>query len=319
MKIGLVLTALNNRSLDDALRIAASYGYQAVELSTFANNVHLDMDTMLTGPNANSLKSKVAVYGLIISYIDNHPESQLVLGPHHADTDIFFQGSAAEKIEYGMRRIVQTAQLANALEVPVVCGFCGCEDYSRWFPWPDPQGWEKMTAVFVERWSKILDRFKEYGVRFAHECHPKQFAYNIETAELTTALFKERKEWGFNLDPANLMLSGADPILFVQLLGDRIYHVHAKDAEIVAHNQRKSGLLAHGDWRRIDRGFRFRIPGWGDIHWKRLLTELRLINYNYVLSVEHEDPTMSRVDGIIKSYDYLRPLLINQACEKPWW
>ena len=51
---------------------------------------------------------------------------------------------------------------------------------------------------------------------------------------------------------------------------------HAKDAEVVPHNVGRSGVLAHGRWDRIDRGFRFRIPGWGDVPWKRLITELQL-------------------------------------------
>ncbi len=319
MKLGLVLSVLNHVSLDEALRVAAATGYQAVELPVYANNPHLDLEKLLGPGQADQLKKKIAAYGMQISALDNHPEGQLVLGPHHADTDLFFPGSAKEKIAYGMQRMKLTAQLANALEVPVVCGFCGCEDYSRWFPWPDAEGWKKMSAVFVERWNEILDVFQQCGVRFAHECHPKQFAYNLETAEEAVALLHHRKEWGYNLDPANLMLSGMDPVVFVQQLGDRIYHVHAKDAEIVAHNQKRSGLLAHGDWTRMDRGFRFRIPGWGQLPWKAILTELRLVNYDYVLSVEHEDPTMSRMDGLAKSYDFLKPLLIEKPFEGRWW
>jgi sugar phosphate isomerase/epimerase len=218
-----------------------------------------------------------------------------------------------------MKRMKETARVAAALEVPVVCGFCGCEDYSRWFPWPNEHGWEDMADTFVERWSNILDTFAACGVKFAHECHPKEYAYNIETAELTVSLLGRRKEWGFNLDPANLMLSGVDPVVFVQALGDRIYHFHAKDGEIVPHNVGRSGLLAHGDWSRIDRGFRFRIPGWGDVPWNRLLTELRLVNYNYVLTVEHEDATMSREDGVTKAINYLKPLIIHEPFEGRWW
>jgi sugar phosphate isomerase/epimerase len=176
-----------------------------------------------------------------------------------------------------------------------------------------------MSDAFIERWSEILDTFSECGVKFAHECHPKQYAYNTETAELTVRLLNARPEWGFNLDPANLLLGGVDPTLFVQLLGNRIYHVHAKDGELVPHNLRRSGLLAHGDWGRIDRGFRFRVPGWGDIEWKKLITELSLVGYDYVIAVEHEDATMSRQDGISKAIEYLKPLIIQQPFEGRWW
>jgi len=319
MRVGLVLKVYGHLPLDEALRCAAEHGYEAVEISVERNGGQLDLDELLKGNNAVQLRKKIASYGLIISALGNHAEGQLVLGPHHRDTDVIFPGTPDEKVRYGIERMKKTAQAANALEVPVVCGFCGCEDYSRWFPWPNEYGWEEMADTFVERWSEILDTFARYGVKFAHECHPKEYAYNIETAELTVKLLDGRPEWGFNLDPANLLLAGVDPVVFVQALGDRIFHVHAKDGEIVPHNVRRSGLLAHGDWGRVDRGFRFRIPGWGDVPWRRLLTELRLVGYDYVLAVEHEDATMSREDGVTKAIDYLKPLIIHKPFEGQWW
>ncbi|MFQ6100136.1 MAG: sugar phosphate isomerase/epimerase family protein [Anaerolineae bacterium] len=319
MKIGLVLSVYGHLSLDDALRRAVEHGYETVEIGVERAGGQLDLDELLQGDNAARLRKKIASYGLVISAVGNHAEGQLVLGPHHRDTDGIFRGTPDEKVRYGIERMKKTAQVANALEVPVVCGFCGCEDYSRWFPWPNEKGWEEMADTFVERWGEILDSFASYGVKFAHECHPKEYAYNIETAGLTVKLLDGRPEWGFNLDPANLLLAGVDPVVFVQVLGDRILHVHAKDGEIVPHNVRRSGLLAHGDWGRIDRGFRFRIPGWGDVPWKRLLTELRLVDYDYVLAVEHEDATMSREDGVTKAIGFLKPLIIHRPFEGRWW
>ena len=319
MKIGLVLAVYGHLPFDSALRKAAELGYEAIEVGVERQGGQVDLDEVLKGHNARQLRQKVASYGLTISALGNHAEGQLVLGPHHSDTDMIFEGTPEDKVRYGVERMKLTARAAAELDVPVVTGFCGCDDYSRWFPWPDEHAWEKMADTFVERWSNILDTFAECGVKFAHECHPKQYAYNIETAELTVKLLDGRPEWGFNLDPANLMLAGVDPVVFVQTLGDRILHVHAKDGELVAHNIRRSGLLAHGDWGRIDRGFRFRIPGWGDIPWRKLLTELRLVGYDYVLAVEHEDPTMSREDGVTKALDYLKPLIIHEPFEGRWW
>jgi len=319
MKIGIVLTVFNNMSLHQALARTAELGYEAVEISVEKYGGQLSLEELAKDHTARSLRKTVSDHGLFISALGNHAEGHLVLGSHGADTDLFFHGTPEEKTQYGIERMKLTAQIASELEVPVVCGFCGCEDFSRWFPWPDPNAWEKMAENFVERWNDVLDVFSRYGVKFAHECHPNQYAYNIETAEYTVKLLGNRQEWGFNLDPANLMLAGVDPVLFVQILGDRIYHVHAKDGELVPHNALRSGLLAHGDWNRIDRGFRFRIPGWGDIPWKKLLTELRLVNYDYVCAVEHEDPTMSREDGVTKSIDFLRPLIIRKPSEGRWW
>ena len=67
--------------------------------------------------------------------------------------------------------------------------------------------------------------------------------------------------------------------------------------------------------RRIDRSFRFRIPGWGDVPWKKVITELSMVGYKGVLSYEHEDVTMSRMDGVKKTAAYLKPLIIEASYE----
>jgi len=40
-----------------------------------------------------------------------------------------------------------------------------------------------------------------------------------------------------------------------------------------------------------------------------------MIGYDYVMSYEHEDVTMSRDDGIKKTIEYLKPLLIKKPYE----
>ena len=170
--------------------------------------------------------------------------------------------------------------------------------------------------MFVENVMPVLDHYLARGVRFAMECHPKQFVYNTETALRSIELVAGHESWGFNLDPANLALAGVDPVVFAAELGDRILNVHAKDAEIVAHNAARSGLLANGPWGRLDRGFRFRVAGWGDVPWMRLLTELSLRGYDGVITVEHEDPTMGRREGVEKAVRYLDPLLIREPFDR---
>ena len=49
--------------------------------------------------------------------------------------------------------------------------------------------------------------------------------------------------------------------------------------------------------------------------WKKVITELSMIGYDYVMSYEHEDVTMSRQDGITKTIAYLKPLLIEAPYE----
>jgi sugar phosphate isomerase/epimerase len=318
MKLSLCPQPFYKLGLESALEKMAELGIDAFELPVDRHSPLVDLDK-LTSRAAAAFRRKVESFGLAISAVSNHQEGQLLLGPHHKDTDPIFKGTAREKTAFAARRLERTARLAADLEVNVVVGFVGCEDYTRFFPWPDPKGWEAMAPLFQQRVGKLLDRFDKLGVNFGHEPHPKQFVYNTETALESIKLLKRHKRWGFNLDPANLLLAGVDPVLFVQELKGRIFHVHAKDGELVPHNARRSGLLAHGPWDRIDRGFRFRIPGWGDISWKRLISELRLTGYDGYLAVENEDPVFNPMDGLKKAVAELKPLLPEGSRKERWW
>lgn len=295
---------------DEAMKRVAMLGFDALELPVDAKSPFTDLD-------AKALKKMLA--GLAVSAVSNHQEGQLLLGPHHGDTDSIYKGTPEEKAAYAEERLIKAAQLASDLEVGIVVGFTGCEDYTRFFPWPDPKGWEAMVPVFQDRVGRLLDTFDGLGVSFAHEPHPKQFVYNIETAVESVALLGGHRRWGFNLDPANLFLAGVDPVVFAAELKGRVLHVHAKDAELVKHNAARSGLLAHGPWDRPDRGFRFRIPGWGDVDWKRLISELQMTDYDGYLAVENEDPVFHPLDGLKKAMAELKPLLPEGGREARWW
>jgi sugar phosphate isomerase/epimerase len=316
MKLGLCTGTYSDLELKEVCELAVEYGYETLEIETFErDNKHLDIHTILECGNIKKLKDIVKSYGLEISSLGNHPETQLVMGPYGQDTDDIYNGSKEEKIAFGTKAAIKAAQVANAMEIPVVVGFVGCENFGRVCQWPDAGAWSREEEIFAKRWGKILDKYEEYGVKFAHEPHPNQMVYDIETALHSVELLDGRKSWGFNYDPANMLMYGIDVELFIDLLGDRIYSVHAKDAQIVKQNVNRSGLNPYGNYRRIDRGFRFRIPGWGSIRWRDVVTELAMVGYFGALHFEHEDITMSRIDGMKKTADYLKPLLIDSPVE----
>ena len=53
--------------------------------------------------------------------------------------------------------------------------------------------------------------------------------------------------------------------------------------------------------------------GWGEVEWKRIITELSMVGFDGSLSYEHEDVTMSRMDGVEKTAAFLKPLIIKKA------
>jgi sugar phosphate isomerase/epimerase len=318
MELGLYFAVCNRMTLDQATSWVSDLGLTCVELSGHVGG-RFDVEDSLQPGRTKAIRDAFDERGLRISALNMSADGQLLLGPYHSDTDWIFPGSPEEKRAFAERRLRLAADLAAELGAGVVTGFVGCEDYSRWFPWPDPDAWQKSEPAFVDRVTPVLDHYRSVGVRFAMECHPRQFVYNTETAIRSVELLNDHPAWGFNLDPANLMLAGVDPVVFAAELGSRVVNVHAKDAELVAHNARRSGLLANGPWTRPDRGFRFRVPGWGDIPWRPLITELVLQGYRGPMTIEHEDPTMSAREGVVKAVDFLTPLLIREPFDGRWW
>ncbi len=317
MRLGVCLQALYHLGMDEAFDTAASLGFEAVELAVDSGNPFTRGE--LEPASWSGVTDALGARGLEISALSTHQESQLLLGPHGVDTDAVFTGTAAEKSAFSTERLIGTARLAKAIGVEVVIAFTGCEDYSRWFPWPLEDGYEQMGAGFREALLPILDVFGDLGVVLALECHPRQFAYNLETALMALELVDGHEALGFNMDPANLMLAGMQPEAFVAELGDRVRHVHAKDGERVALHSARSGLLAHGPWDRPGRGFRFRVPGWGDLDWRSLITELQLAGFGGTLAVEHEDPTMSRLEGLRQAVSHLDPILLRERPDPRFW
>jgi sugar phosphate isomerase/epimerase len=81
-------------------------------------------------------------------------------------------------------------------------------------------------------------------------------------------------------------------------------------------------VLSTGSWQRPGRAARYRVPGWGDVNWRRVITALLETGYDGVLSFEHEDPVMSERDGLEKAIDHLRPLVIREPLSPDttaWW
>jgi sugar phosphate isomerase/epimerase len=315
MKLGFFAANYAHLSLEEVAKIMIEHGYEMMEIPAYSGCEQFSCDDMLKPGKAAELKKMLAGYGIEISGLSNHADSLLILGPHTEDTDKLCPGTKEEKVKYGIENLLKTAQAANALECPVVNGFTGVTNWGRYFPFPSADGWEKMEREFVEVFTPIMDKFKEYGVKFAVEPHPNNMIYDIHTAKRAIELLDGHPNFGYNLDPANLVYLGLRVENFIDELGSRIFHVHAKDGEIVEHNIQRGGILMQGDWRRIDRAFRFRIPGWGSVPWKKVITELSMVGYDYVLSYEHEDVTMSVGDGVEKVAPFLKPLIIKAPYE----
>ena len=113
-----------------------------------------------------------------------------------------------------------------------------------------------------------------------------------------------------------------DPIAAIRVLGDSIFHVHAKDTQIYGPNLPKTGVLdtkKYTDER--NRAWIFRTVGYGHAFgwWKEFISTLRMFGYDYVLSIEHEDTLMSPDEGLTKGAEFLNQIMIHEQPAAAWW
>ena len=315
MKLGFFTANFTEMPLEDVIKMIQPYGYETIEIPAYEGNGQLETADVIKGNTAAEIKKMVRGYGMEIQALSNHADSFLIMGPGGVETDFIYKGTPEEKIKHGTESLIRTAQAANALEVPIVVGYPGVENWGRFFFFPYGQGWAEYEQQFKDRFLPVLDEFQKYGVKFAIEIHPNSFVYDVHTAVKALELVDYHPALGYNLDPANILYLQIDPAVAIDTLKDRIFHVHAKDAELARHNLPLGGSLMHGDMGALNHTYRFRIPGWGEVEWKRLITELSMVGYTGSLSYEHEDVTMSRMDGVEKVAEFLKPLIIKNPYE----
>ena len=52
---------------------------------------------------------------------------------------------------------------------------------------------------------------------------------------------------------------------------------------------------------------------------KRLVSALRLVGYDYVLSIEHEDALASIDEGLRSAVSFLHRVLLTETPAEAWW
>lgn len=308
-------------SLESVAPQIAKLGFEAVEIPVWWGSKQLSLEGNYIG-HGKSLLTKLESLGLSVPAINNARSGQLVLGPLDESTDSWVPKKYSnDKVKFAIKSMRRAAEAASELEIPIVVGFVGSPQWDKYYIYPPGNAdiYERHWQLFADRWGPIFDYFQKLGVRFAAEIHPMEMIYNLETAERALGVLNGHPAFGFNLDPSHLIWQSIDPVVVIKTMKDRIIHVHAKDGEVQEDEVRHSGVIPTGDWKRPNRGFRFRVPGWGQVPWRRVITALAQENYKGVLSYEHEDPIISRYEGCKKAADYLKPLLIHENIDEIWW
>ncbi len=143
-------------------------------------------------------------------------------------------------------------------------------------------------------------------MRFAHEVHPSEIAYDYWSTVATLEAIGHRESFGLNWDPSHMMWQDLDPVGFIWDFRDRIYHVDCKDTRRRVGNGRNGALSSHLPWGDPRRGWDFVSTGHGDVPWKDCFRTLTSIGYTGPISIEWEDAGMDRLSGAADAVEFVR-------------
>jgi sugar phosphate isomerase/epimerase len=152
--------------------------------------------------------------------------------------------------------------------------------------------------------------FDAVGVRFAHEVHPSEIAYDYWTTRKTLDALGNRPAFGLNWDPSHFVWQDLDPVGFILDFADRIYHVDCKDTK-KRFDGRNGRLGSHLAWADPRRGWDFVSTGHGDVPWEQSFRALNAIGYTGPISVEWEDAGMDRLRGAEEAVKFIRALVFD--------
>ncbi len=278
MKLGFLASQIGD--IDKATR----YGFPAIELSTDAFAV------VSAAPDAAKLQKIKALYAM-------HKVEITAL----AFYDLAWTPAVQNEPLPYYQRVFEIAEVLGVRNVASMSGFDGQRD------------WKENLALFARRFEPICQQAEARGLRIALENWsavqgpPPQKPANFGgSPAIWDALFEAvpSPALGLEFDPSHLYGQGIDHIRALRDYAPKVFHVHAKDTEMMPEERYR--------WGHYATPFRFRIPGYGEIDWTRFITTLDEIGYGGGVAIEHEDPIYSgeRFDeGLKRGHDVLFPLL----------
>jgi sugar phosphate isomerase/epimerase len=257
--------------LDEVAAHAAEWGYDGLEVACGA---HLDVVRAANDDAyADQILRTLDWHGLQLFAISNHLSGQAVCDDpidfRHEQilpARVWGDGEPQGVRQRAAEELMMTARAARRLGVDTVVGFTGSKiwQYVAMFPPVSEAVIESGFRDFADRWNPILDVFDAVGVRFAHEVHPSEIAYDYYSSVRALEAIGHREAFGFNWDPSHMMWQFIDHVAFITDFADRIYHVDCKDTRLKPHNGRFGALGSHLPWGDPRRGWDFVSTGHGE-------------------------------------------------------
>ncbi len=320
MKVGSMNVLFGDRPLEKALQIFDSMGIHDLEIGAGGcpGKAHCNPEVLLSDKaEFDKFVELFKKYNMTINALACHGN------PVHPDKAV------ASMYHNDFENAVL---LAEKLGVKKIIGFSGCpgdspeSKYPNWAVIAWPEDFLKVldyqwNDVLIPYWKKEAEFCKNHGIeKIAFEMHPGFCVYNpISLMKLRDAV---GDIIGANFDPSHLVWQGIEPTAAIRYLGKAIYHVHAKDTKIDKLNTAVNGVLdVHPYGDELNRSWIFRTVGYGNNEqfWKDFISNLRMVGYDDILSIEHEDSLMASEEGLSKAAKFLQNIVIERGKGEMFW
>lgn len=320
MKLGVLTVPLYDRSTEEAFAWLSSRGVECVEIGAGGSpgSVHCNADELLADPGKlRAYQDLLKKYHLQVAAFSCHS--------NHVHPNKEIRDTAH-------REFLRTCRLAERFGVDTVVTFSGCPGdhaearYPNWVTcaWPTDY-----PEILEYQWNEQLIPYWQGAVKQAAQCGVTKIALEMHggfSVHNPATLLRLREAVGpaigANFDPSHLYWQGIQPTAAIKALQGAIYHFHAKDTKIDPINSGINGVLDPQSFSNLaDRSWLFRTVGYGHdlLEWKDILSALRLVGYDGVVSIEHEDAFMSIEEGLEKAIEFLRPILIRETPMDVFW
>lgn len=319
MKLGVINSVFIRDSLETALAHCQRLGLADIEIGTggFHPTDHCNPSALLSNRGAlDAFGNLLAKYGVAIDAFAIHGE------PLHPNPGI------AAQYDQEFRATCELAKRLDVTKLTLLAGLPGAtanDPNPNWilYPFP-PRNGENLEWQWTERlipyWREHARIAEDCGVRLCFEMHPADLIF--QPSGLMRLRDAVGPVVGANLDPSHLIWQGMDVREVVLALGEAIYHVHAKDSRVNPDVVRREGILDTKPWREErNRSWLFRTVGYGNdqIWWRDFVSALRMVGYDSVLSIEHEDPLLDPLEGLERAVEFLRSILPEKPRAGLWF
>jgi sugar phosphate isomerase/epimerase len=316
MNLGAYTACLHNFDLPETLDILKSDGLTGAEVNAggFIPSPHCPVDLLIGSKTAREEylgmfeEKGMRLAGLNTSGNPLNPLPDV--GPRHA---------------YDLKRTIELAGKLGITDIVCMSGTPGSDPsakYPSWVvnPWDGIylEVLEYQKSVVDPFWREMDQRAQDNGVKLALELHP----HNVVFTPVNFLEFAERidaKNVGVNMDPSHLMWQGMDIVASIKLLGEHIFHVHAKDTRIFPGVASRGvldssfGPVPEDPAKRTPTGMDHYCSSWpsdpawrfvaiGEGHnvpwWTEFLSAVAEINPEMNVNIEHEDQAYDQLEGI---------------------